>query len=126
MVAGDVIYNGAHLYLRESVLVGGLQPWREAISKVEALKPRHVVAGHQDRRLDAAAARTIGETRRYLADAEELLQRKSSAVAFFNAMIEAYPDHLGRTVLWAGASAIYALRNHPGDDAGPHIVARWL
>src|SRR5215470_8393930 len=40
VVAGDVIYNGAHLYLGESVLVGGLQPWRDAIDRVASLQPR--------------------------------------------------------------------------------------
>ena len=126
VVAGDVIYNGAHLYLGESVLVGGLQPWRDAISKVKALKPRHIVAGHQDRRVDDDAARLIGETRRYLADAEELLRSQDTAVGFFNAMVARYPNHLGQTVLWAGASAIYAVRDHPGDDPAPYIVAGWL
>ena len=33
VVAGDVIYNGAHLYLGGSVAVGGLGPWRDAIDK---------------------------------------------------------------------------------------------
>jgi glyoxylase-like metal-dependent hydrolase (beta-lactamase superfamily II) len=126
VVAGDVIYNGAHLYLGESVLVGGLGPWRRAIDEVEALNPRHVVCGHQNRRLDDDADRVIAETRRYLDDAAELLQTESTAVGFFNAMLERYPNHLGRTVLWAGASAIYAVRDNPGDDAGPYIVGGWL
>src|SRR5215471_12176145 len=62
VVAGDVIYNGAHLYLGESVLVGGLDPWRAAIDKVAALEPRHVVCGHQNKQLDDDAERTIAET----------------------------------------------------------------
>ena len=37
VVAGDVIYNGVHMYLGESVAVGGFDPWRAAIEKVEAL-----------------------------------------------------------------------------------------
>jgi glyoxylase-like metal-dependent hydrolase (beta-lactamase superfamily II) len=126
VVAGDVIYNGAHLYLGESVLVGGLQPWRDAIEKVDALQPRHIVAGHQDKRLDDDAERTIRETRRYLGDADELLRTETTAVGFFNAMVERYPRHLGQTVLWAGASAIYAVRDHPVDDPAPYVVAGWL
>ena len=47
VVAGDVIYNGAHMYLGEGVVVGGFGPWRAAINKVEALGPRHIVAGHR-------------------------------------------------------------------------------
>src|SRR5215510_14238179 len=83
VVAGDVIYNGAHLYIGESVNVGGLDPWREAIDKVEALKPQHIVCGHQNKQLDDDAERTISETRQYLDDAEELLRTENTAVAFF-------------------------------------------
>src|SRR5262245_50076703 len=126
VVAGDVIYNGAHLYLGESVLVGGFRPWRDAIDRVEALKPRHIVCGHQNRQLDDDAERTIAETRRYLDDADELLRTKTSAVDFFNAMVERYPNHLARTVLWAGASALYGVRDHPEQDVRQILVAGWL
>jgi glyoxylase-like metal-dependent hydrolase (beta-lactamase superfamily II) len=126
VVAGDVIYNGAHLYLGESVAVGGLEPWRDAIGQVEALEPRHIVAGHQNKHRDDAAGRTIAETRQYLDDADELLKTESTAVGFFNAKVERYPDHLARTVLWAGASAIYGVREHPGADVGQILVAGWL
>jgi glyoxylase-like metal-dependent hydrolase (beta-lactamase superfamily II) len=129
VAAGDVIYNGAHMYLGEGVVVGGFGPWRAAIGKVEGLRPRHIVAGHQNRRLDDDAERTIAETRHYLDDADELLRVQTTAVGFFNAMIDRYPNHLARTVLWAGASALYGLREHPGQDA-EHVeqilVAGWL
>jgi glyoxylase-like metal-dependent hydrolase (beta-lactamase superfamily II) len=129
VAAGDVIYNGAHMYLGEGVVVGGFGPWRAAIGKVEGLRPRHIVAGHQNQRLDDDAERTIAETRHYLDDADELLRVQTTAVGFFNAMIDRYPNHLARTVLWAGASALYGLREHPGQDA-EHVeqilVAGWL
>jgi glyoxylase-like metal-dependent hydrolase (beta-lactamase superfamily II) len=126
VVAGDVIYNGAHLYLGESVLVGGFEPWREAIDKVDALDARHIVCGHQNKQLDDDAERTIAETRQYLDDADELLATQDTAVDFFNAMIERYPNHLGRTVLWAGASALYGVRERPEEDVGQILVAGWL
>jgi glyoxylase-like metal-dependent hydrolase (beta-lactamase superfamily II) len=126
VVAGDVIYNGAHLYLGESVLVGGLEPWRAAIDQVEALRPRHIVAGHQDKQRDDDAARTIAETRQYLDDADELFETVSTAVGFFDAKIARYPDFLARTVLWAGASAVYGLREHPGADVSHILVEGWL
>jgi glyoxylase-like metal-dependent hydrolase (beta-lactamase superfamily II) len=126
VVAGDVIYNGAHLYIGESVRVDGLRPWREAIDTVAALKPKHIVAGHQNRQFDDDAQRTIAETRLYLDDADELLQTKTTAVAFFNAMVERYPNHLARTVLWAGASAVYGAREHPEKDVTEILVAGWL
>jgi glyoxylase-like metal-dependent hydrolase (beta-lactamase superfamily II) len=126
VVAGDVIYNGAHLYLGESVLVDGFEPWREAIDKVASLEPRHIVCGHQNRQLDDDAERTIAETRQYLDDADELLQTENTAVDFFEAMVKRYPKQLGRTVLWAGARAIYGVRDHPDADVGEILVAGWL
>jgi hypothetical protein len=114
------------VYLGESVTVGGLEPWRKAIDKVEALKPQHIVAGHQNEQLDDDAERTIAETRQYLDDAEGLLRSENTAVDFFNEKIERYPNHLGRTVLWAGASALYGVREHPEDDIGQHLMAGWL
>src|SRR5689334_2935201 len=37
VVAGDVIYNGVHMYLSQSAIVGGFGPWRAAIDTIEAL-----------------------------------------------------------------------------------------
>ena len=51
---------------------------RQAIDKVEALTPQHIVAGHQDRQLDDDAERTIAETRQYLDDADELLRTENA------------------------------------------------
>jgi glyoxylase-like metal-dependent hydrolase (beta-lactamase superfamily II) len=126
VVAGDVIYNGVHMYLAQGAIVGGFGRWRDAIDKVEALKPRHIVCGHQNKQRDDDAERTIAETRQYLDDADELLQSESTAVDFFNAKIDRYPNHLGRTVLWAGASALYGVREHPEQDIGQIILTAWL
>jgi len=105
VVAGDVIYNGVHQYLAESA-GGGLQQWLEAVGIVESLNPRSVVAGHKNKELDDAGPRTISETRDYLHNAEELLARHTTALEFFNAMIERYPDRLNPTALWMGATAL--------------------
>jgi glyoxylase-like metal-dependent hydrolase (beta-lactamase superfamily II) len=126
VVAGDVIYNGVHMYLGQSVAVGGFDPWRAAIDKVEALEPRHIVAGHQNKERDDDAERTIAETRQYLDHAEELLRTEKTAVDFFDAELDRYPDHLGRTVLWVGASAIYGVREHPEKDAAQVVLSSWL
>jgi hypothetical protein len=126
VVAGDVIYNGVHMYLGQSVVTGGLGHWRDAIDIVERLQPRHIVAGHQNKKLDDDARRTIAQTRLYLDDAEELLRTENTATGFFNAKVTRYPDHLGRMVLWVSASAIYGVREHHGEDARQIILASWL
>jgi len=125
VVAGDVIYNRVHMYLGQSA-TGGFGPWREAIDKVEALGPRHIVCGHQDKRLDDDAQRTIGETRQYLDDADELLRTEDTAAGYFNAKIARYPDYLGQLILWVTARALYGVREHPGEDPRKIILASWL
>ena len=106
--------------------MGGFGPWREAIDRVEALGPRHIVCGHQDKRLDDDAERTIAETRQYLDDADELLRTEDTAVGYFNAKIARYPDHLGRLILWVTARALYGVREHPGEDPRKIILTSWL
>lgn len=125
VVAGDVIYNGAHLYLSESSLAG-LDQWRSAIDRVESLGARHIVAGHQDRELSDDAASAIAGTREYLDVAGEMLRTENTAAGYFSAMVERYPDRLGRTVLWATAQAVYGIREHPGEDPVQFIAAAWL
>jgi glyoxylase-like metal-dependent hydrolase (beta-lactamase superfamily II) len=125
VVAGDAIYNGVHMYLGQSA-VDGFGPWRDAIGKVEALGPRHIVAGHQNRRRDDDGARTIAETLHYLDDAEELLRTENTATGFFNAKIARYPDHLGRMILWVSARALYGVREHPGENPAQIILSSWL
>jgi glyoxylase-like metal-dependent hydrolase (beta-lactamase superfamily II) len=125
VVAGDVIYNGVHMYLAQSA-VGGFGPWRAAIDKVEALGPRHIVCGHQDKRLDDDAKRTIEQTRQYLDDADELLRTEDTGIGYFNAKIERYPHYLGRLILWVTARALYGIREHAGENPGQIILASWL
>ena len=126
VVAGDVIYNGVHMYLAQGAIVGGFGAWRDAIDKVESLGPRHIVAGHQNKQLDDDAVRTIAETRQYLDDADDLLGAENSAVDFFNAKIERYPNHLGRTVLWVGASVLYGVREHPDEPVAQIVLKAWV
>ena len=125
VVAGDAIYNGVHMYLGQSA-VDGFGPWRDAIGNVEALEPRHIVAGHQNRRRDDDGARTIAVTLHYLDDAEELLRTENTATGFFNAKIARYPDHLGRMILWVSARALYGVREHPGENPAQIILSSWL
>ncbi len=73
-----------------------------------------------------------GEPKRFspmastLDDAEELLRTEDTAVGFFNAKIERYPDHLGRMILWVSASALYGVRDHPDKNAALIILNSWF
>ena len=106
VVAGDTVYNGVHLYLSESA-DGGRDKWRSAIDIVEDLAPRWIVAGHKNKDLDDNAARTISQTLDYLNSADELLSQHTTALGFFNAMVQLFPDRLNPGALWLGAAALY-------------------
>ena len=49
---------------------------------------------------------------------DQLRNAGSTAVEFYNARIRRYLTDRGGVVLWAGASALYGVRDHPGDDVG--------
>jgi len=107
VVAGDAVYNGVHQFLGESA-DGGRDRWREAIATVAALGTGRAIAGHKNKELDDETARVIRETREYLDAVDELLPKCTTAVDFFSAMVDRYPNRrLGRTTLWAGARVLY-------------------
>jgi glyoxylase-like metal-dependent hydrolase (beta-lactamase superfamily II) len=112
VVAGDVIYNNVHQFLAESA-GGGLEAWLRAVDKVEALRPRHVVAGHKDdRRPDDP--RIVTETRAYLEAAGELLATRPSRRGYLEGMLARFPDPLNPTMAW-----LSALRLLPDGHATP-------
>ncbi|MFB9767735.1 hypothetical protein ACFFOS_25405 [Nocardioides kongjuensis] len=106
-MAGDVIYNDVHQFLREAQ-GDGINAWLRAIDAVESLRPRLVVAGHKNKVLDDDARRTIRETREYLTTAATMLAEQTTALDFFNAMLQRFPDRLNPGALWGGATALYA------------------
>ena len=126
VVAGDVVYNGAHQYVGDALGPDGLAPWRAAIDNVEALAPRTIVAGHLNRLGDDDAARQIAVTRRYLDEAEAALKTETTALGYFNHMIELHPDYAGQLILWAGAGAQYGVREHPAASRSQIVASAWL
>jgi glyoxylase-like metal-dependent hydrolase (beta-lactamase superfamily II) len=126
VVAGDVIYNGAHQYVGDALGPDGLAPWRTAIDNVEALAAQTIVAGHLNRLGDDNAGRQIATTRQYLGDAEAALKTEATALGYFHHMIRLYPDYAGQLILWAGARAQYGVREHPEGDARKIVLDAWL
>ena len=82
LVAGDVVYNGVHLYLTESDGIAGIDEWLAALDTAEALRPATVIAGHKDPRAFDNPSQ-IQATRRYLTDARRLLESSESADEFY-------------------------------------------
>jgi glyoxylase-like metal-dependent hydrolase (beta-lactamase superfamily II) len=105
VIAGDVVYNNVHQYLREAA-GDGIGRWLAALTEVEALHPTSVVAGHKDvSRGDGPGI--VEETRQYLLDAQDLLGRSGSALDFFEQMLRRHPGRLNPGALWSGAVALF-------------------
>jgi len=106
LVAGDVVYNGVHLYLTESGGVNGIDEWLAALDTAEALNPATVIAGHKDSRAFDNPAQ-IQATRRYLTDARRLLESSGSAEEFYEAMLRLHPNRLNPGALWGAAITLF-------------------
>ena len=109
LVAGDVVYNGVHLYLTESGGVGGIDAWLAALDVADNLRPTAVVAGHKNpRALDNPSQ--IQATRRYLTDARRLIESSASAQEFYDGMLALHPDRINRGALWGAAITLFPER----------------
>ncbi|HUN96949.1 MAG TPA: MBL fold metallo-hydrolase [Bradyrhizobium sp.] len=101
VVGGDVVYNGIHPYLGETDGRSRLE-WISALDRMEALRPKAVIAGHKIPENDDDP-RIIGETRQYLRDFNRLNETTSTARELYDAMLEIYPDRVNPGSLWGAA-----------------------
>jgi glyoxylase-like metal-dependent hydrolase (beta-lactamase superfamily II) len=106
LVAGDVVYNGVHLYLTESGGVTGIDEWLAALDIAESLRAATVIAGHKDPRAFDNPSQ-IQATRRYLTDARQLLQSAQSAQEFYQAMLDRHRNRLNPGALWGAAITLF-------------------
>ena len=106
LVAGDVVYNGVHLYLTESGGVTGIDEWLTALDIAETLRAATVVAGHKDPRAYDNPSQ-IQATRRYLTDARRLLESSESANEFYQEMLRLHPHRLNSGALWGAAITLF-------------------
>jgi glyoxylase-like metal-dependent hydrolase (beta-lactamase superfamily II) len=101
VVAGDVVYSGIHPYLGETD-PGSRLEWIAALDKLEALKPKVVVAGHKVPESEDDPA-NIGKTRQYLRDFDRLNAETTTARELYDAMLKLHPRRANPGSLWGGA-----------------------
>ena len=106
VVAGDVVYNGVHLYLTESGGLPGIDAWLAALDIVDSLHPSAVVAGHKNPR-NSDHPSQIDATREYLVDARRFLQSCDSATAFYDQMYARHSGRLNPGALWGAAITLF-------------------
>lgn len=103
VVAGDVAYNGVHVYLAETT-TETRKEWRNSLDTLMALHPKRVVAGHKwPSRTDDPAI--LAETKKYLEDFDRLNAETHTNLELYNAMLALYPDRANPGSLWGGALA---------------------
>src|SRR5258705_687318 len=102
IAGGDAVYNGIHPYLGETDTQSRLE-WISTLGKLEALKPKAVVAGHKVPENDDDP-RIIGETRQYLRDFNRLDEATVNSRELYDAMLELYPDRVNPGSLWGAAN----------------------
>jgi len=105
VVAGDIAYNDVHQYFAESLTHQKRMEWIAALDKVEALKPKVVIAGHK-RDTNGDGPNIIEESRQYIRDFDGLIDKTSTTLELYNAMLKLYPDRINRGALWGSARAL--------------------
>lgn len=108
VVSGDCVYNDTHLYLAECDR-DGRSEWLDALDKIEALRPRAVVAGHGVLSPDSSP-RHIQETRRYIQDFNASLAASSTHLGLYERMLSLHPNRVNPGSLWAAAKAAFPER----------------
>jgi glyoxylase-like metal-dependent hydrolase (beta-lactamase superfamily II) len=102
IVGGDAVYNGIHPYLGETDAQSRLE-WISTLDKLEALKPKAVVAGHKVPDNDDDP-RILAETRQYLRDFNRLNTATTTARELYDAMLKIYPARVNPGSLWGAAN----------------------
>src|SRR5258707_11370752 len=93
IVGGDAVYNGIHPFLGETDRQSRLE-WISTLDKLEALKPKAVVAGHKVPENDDDP-RIIGETRQYIRDFIALDEATTTARQLYDAMLRRFGSESG-------------------------------
>jgi glyoxylase-like metal-dependent hydrolase (beta-lactamase superfamily II) len=106
LVAGDVAYNGIHLYTPETN-TETRGAWATALGRLEHLDPAFVVAGHKRPERDDEPA-ILAETRRYLEDFNRVDGETSTPLELYEGMLALHPDRANPGALWGGAKAAKA------------------
>jgi glyoxylase-like metal-dependent hydrolase (beta-lactamase superfamily II) len=106
LVAGDVVYNGVHLYLTETGGVAGIDEWLAALDTAETLNPATVIAGHKTPDAYDNPSQ-IQATRQYLTDARRLLKVSESGQVFYEEMLRLHPNRLNSGALWGAAITLF-------------------
>jgi glyoxylase-like metal-dependent hydrolase (beta-lactamase superfamily II) len=104
VISGDAVYNNTHPYLAECD-ENARGEWLRALDKIEALRPKAVVAGHGVLDPDSCPSHIQG-TRTYLNDFNATLPTASTALDLYQKMLALHPNRVNPGSLWATARVL--------------------
>jgi glyoxylase-like metal-dependent hydrolase (beta-lactamase superfamily II) len=103
VISGDAVYNNTHPYLAECD-ENARDEWLRALDKIEALRPKAVVAGHGVLDPDSSP-RHIEATRNYIHDFNATVSGTSTALDLYEKVLALHPNRVNPGSLWASAKA---------------------
>jgi glyoxylase-like metal-dependent hydrolase (beta-lactamase superfamily II) len=107
VIAGDIVFDGAHMYLADSTKESRRE-WRRSIDRIASLKPAAVVAGHKKTPGNPESPGALTFTRAYL-DAFDATRRSASTPDELTAaMKNNFPDAAYEYLLLASARKAFA------------------
>lgn len=107
VIAGDVAYNGIHQWLLSTDHEKRMQ-WIASIEKIEALKPKIVVAGHKrPGSRDDDPATILDNTKTYIRDFDRSLSESHSAQELVDKMITLHGGLGNPYTLWTAAQGVF-------------------
>ncbi|KAI1370336.1 Metallo-hydrolase/oxidoreductase [Hypoxylon crocopeplum] len=109
-VTGDIVYNDVHMWMAESPSQSQRDTWLQSLDKVASYSPEIVIASHH-RPGGVDGAFNIEASKQYIKTFSKLVQLSTSAVELYNKVVEAYPNRIGRLVLWLGCQAVLSTKD---------------
>ncbi|PYI18142.1 Metallo-hydrolase/oxidoreductase [Aspergillus violaceofuscus CBS 115571] len=106
VVAGDIVYNDVHMWMTESPEQRQRDAWLHSLRVLERFDPAVVVASHH-RPGGVDGAWNVRASVEYIQTFSRLAQESNSAKELYDKVVAAYPDRIGRLVLWLGCKAVF-------------------
>ena len=92
------------MWMTESPSEKDRDSWIECLDKLESYHPA-IVIGTYHRPGGVDGAFNIGASREYIKTFSRLVKESKSAKQLYDNMLHAYPDRIGKLVLWLGCQA---------------------
>jgi glyoxylase-like metal-dependent hydrolase (beta-lactamase superfamily II) len=107
IVAGDIVYNDVHMWMTESPAQSQRDAWIESLRVLRTYDPAVVIASHH-RPGAVDGVWNVKASIEYIETFSRLASESGSAGELYGKVLSAYPNRIGKLVLWLGCKAVMA------------------